>query len=574
VLSSAFSARRFALAATVVLTCLACEARAQVSTIPPASPDGVAQVVARQGVLEGRVMWLDGTANLDRLNSREGVARVLDKCVKANINTIVVDVKPLSGHVLYDSKIAPRLKEWKGVKFPDGYDLLKVALEEGRKRKLKIHANINVFSNGHKLVQTGPIYDNPAQQSVIYDVERMMITPRGNGRTIAVGVNRVPDADEIAIYDSAFRIPRQVNAGEAFALVLSDKVEAVVAGELAPDEGVRIPSDGYMLYGRGEGARWLLDNVRVGDELKWSATEKLLPILQAPSESVGAFVNPADPAMREYELKIVDELCANYDFDGIVFDRMRYASLQSDFSDFSRQEFEKYLGRRLDRFPADIYTFEATPNRPLVWGPFFKQWLEWRAKNIRTWLESASKIVRTKRPQAKIGVYVGSWYPSYYTVGVNWGSEEFTPGYEWMSPTYWQTGYAGLLDWITTGCYYPMATRRQARTAGLDESFTVQAAAELSTKAVGDVAWVYAGIYFLDYKGSPEAFRDALRAARAGSHGVMLFDLSQLDEYNWWYVLEEEFRQPRTAPHDVPGLLTSVRDLRKALSGANRNSLP
>jgi uncharacterized lipoprotein YddW (UPF0748 family) len=384
----------------------------------------------------------------------------------------------------------------------------------------------------------------------------------------------VPDADEIAIYDSAFRIPRQVNAGEAFALVLSDKVEAVVAGELAPEEGVRIPSDGYMLYGRGEGAKWLLDNVRVGDELKWSATEKLLPILQAPSESVGAFVNPADPGMREYELKIVDELCTNYDFDGIVFDRMRYASLQSDFSDFSRQEFEKYIGKRLERFPADIYTFEATPNRPLVWGPYFKQWLEWRAKNIRTWLEAANKIVRAKRPQAKIGVYVGSWYPSYYTVGVNWGSEEFNPGYDWMSPTYWQTGYAGLLDWITTGCYYPLAPRRQARTAGLDESFTVQSAAELSTKAVGDVAWVYAGIYFLDYKGSPEAFRDALRAARAGSHGVMLFDLSQLEEYNWWYVLEEEFRQPRTAPHDVPGLLESVRDLRKALSAANRNSLP
>src|SRR5687767_15726536 len=125
-LFSALFARRSILLTAAALVLLGRSAGAQVSTIPPASPEGVAQVRARQGALEGRVMWLDGTANLDRLNSREGVAKVFDRLVKANINTVVVDVKPLSGHVLYDSKIAPRLKEWKGVRLPDGYDLLKV----------------------------------------------------------------------------------------------------------------------------------------------------------------------------------------------------------------------------------------------------------------------------------------------------------------------------------------------------------------------------------------------------------------------------------------------------------------
>src|SRR5690349_4683508 len=61
------------------------------STLPPAQPDGVAQAVVRRAGLEGRVLWLDGTANLERLSTRQGVAAVLDRCLRARINTIVVD---------------------------------------------------------------------------------------------------------------------------------------------------------------------------------------------------------------------------------------------------------------------------------------------------------------------------------------------------------------------------------------------------------------------------------------------------------------------------------------------------
>jgi uncharacterized lipoprotein YddW (UPF0748 family) len=544
------------------------------STIPPASPDGVAQAVVRQAGLEGRVLWLDGTANLQRLATRDGVAAVLDHCVKANINTVVVDVKPLSGHVLYNSKIAPKLQEWRGYRYPDNYDLLRIALEEGHKRGLKIHANINVFSDGHKLVRSGPVYEKIDQQSIIYDVERIVTTPRGDRRNLAVGANRGPDEEQLVVYDSGYRVPRIIAQSEAFALVRSDRVEAVVDGSFAPAQGVSIPQEGYLLVGRGEGARWLLEKVRVGDTLAWNAYDKLIPVVDAPSETIAAFVNPIHPDAREYLLRIVDELVSGYDLDGVVFDRMRYASLQSDFSDFSRQKFEEYIGQKLIRFPGDVFAFDANPGRGLVRGPYFKQWLEWRARNIRTWLEQASGIVRAKRPQAKVGVYVGSWYSTYYTVGVNWASEEFTPGYDWMSPTYNSTGYAHLLDWVTTGCYHPIATREQARNAGLDDSYTVQAAAELSTRAVGDVAFVYAGLYVLDYKTSPEAFREAIQAARKYSHGVMLFDLVHIEEYGWWSILEDELREPRKAPHDFPQLLPAVRALRKSLSAAARNTLP
>jgi hypothetical protein len=53
----------------------------------------------------------------------------------------------------------------------------------------------------------------------------------------------------------------------------------------------------------------------------------------------------------------------------------------------------------------------------------------------------------------------------------------------------------------------------------------------------------------------------------------MLFDLTHIEEYNWWSILEDEFKEPKKAPHDVPDLLAAVRELRKALSASARNSL-
>src|SRR5687767_12547632 len=79
---------------------LPCLAEAQTAPAPaPAPPGG----------LQGRVLWMDAHANLARLSTRAGVAQAFARCRQANINTVIVDVKPVSGHVLYASRVAPRL---------------------------------------------------------------------------------------------------------------------------------------------------------------------------------------------------------------------------------------------------------------------------------------------------------------------------------------------------------------------------------------------------------------------------------------------------------------------------------
>ena len=100
-----------------ILALLALVFLPQVAQAQAINAQGIAQALTRQAGLEGRVLWIDATANLDRLSTRQGVAAVLERCRMARINTVVVEVKPLSGLVLYRSRIAPRLTEWLGLYF-------------------------------------------------------------------------------------------------------------------------------------------------------------------------------------------------------------------------------------------------------------------------------------------------------------------------------------------------------------------------------------------------------------------------------------------------------------------------
>ena len=96
-----------------------------------------------------------------------------------NINTIVVDVKPLSGLVLYKSAIAPRLREFEGRNYPADYDLLRTVIEEGHKAGIAVHAAINVFSEGSQKLGDGPALTHPDWQCVGYELDRSITA--GNG---------------------------------------------------------------------------------------------------------------------------------------------------------------------------------------------------------------------------------------------------------------------------------------------------------------------------------------------------------------------------------------------------------
>ncbi len=115
------------------------------------------------------MLWMDATANFARLSTNDSVKYYLQKCKEVGVTDVVIDIKPITGEVLYESKIAPVMQEWKGFARNKDFDLLKIAIEEGHALNLKVHASINVFSGGHSTFQRGIIYTNHADwQSKLY----------------------------------------------------------------------------------------------------------------------------------------------------------------------------------------------------------------------------------------------------------------------------------------------------------------------------------------------------------------------------------------------------------------------
>lgn len=181
-----------------------------------------------------------------------------------------------------------------------------------------------------------------------------------------------------------------------------------------------------------------------------------MDLLDDETDYGAKFFNPANDDVQNFVLQLLADL-AKYDLDGIILDRCRYDDygLESDFSDISKQKFEEYIGETIANFPADIMapgTDEIPSDQPV----YFKKWLEFRAKVIHDFIVKAREKVKSVNNNIKFGVYVGAWYSTYYTSGVNWASPKYnTSAYypKWATSDYKNYGYADHLDYIFLGAY-------------------------------------------------------------------------------------------------------------------------
>ncbi|MDR3625290.1 MAG: family 10 glycosylhydrolase, partial [Ignavibacteriaceae bacterium] len=188
----------------------------------------------------------------------------------------------------------------------------------------------------------------------------------------------------------------------------------------------------------------------------------IIPISES-DEEIAVFVNPILPAVRNYELSIIEEFVKMYKPDGVVLDRTRYPNISGDFSTASKETFEKFIGEKITSWPYDIYRIESTggTNVNRVPGKYYKQWLQWRAKVIHDFFADVKEKVKQISPSTAVSDYVGSWYPEYFGVGVNWASNTYHPEkeFEWADSSYYHTGYSQMLDFLFVGNYFYEATK-------------------------------------------------------------------------------------------------------------------
>lgn len=320
---------------------------------------------------------------------------------------------------------------------------------------------------------------------------------------------------------------------------------------------LNIFAGGHNFFGRGiiynEHPEW--------QSIVYRPDGSLVPISEIKTNYNG-MLNPSNPEVREYQKNILVEFVTRYpDADGIIFDRLRYDNITSDFSPLSREQFEAWSGIKVEKFPEDIMTWSDEKN----WKPakHFKAWVEWRATVIKSFVEEAHEAIRAANPDILIGDYTGAWYPTYYQLGVNWASTQYNPAErypDWASENYYKTGYAELLDIYMTGLYYTLVTKDEVDAAqgrvigergesGMDPNdltycYSVEGGAELAQGITCGVVPVAGSLYVDQYKQDHEQFAKAVRQVmKSCEGGLMIFDLVHIVDRDWWDLLEQNIAQ-------------------------------
>lgn len=536
---------------------------------------GVAQTIARAHRLQARVLWIDATANLARMNSDQAVEEVMSKTARAGFNTVVVDVKPIVGRTIYPSTLTEQLVQWPDIwrggmrTMPAGYDPLAASIRYGRRHGLSVLVSLNAFSEGHRMALTDDRFGDPGWGFRHPELQAVQMVTRPTAVSAARGSPRLdvhPEPNPTQWSEPLAVFHRQPAEAEAFVLLNG-------SGIVLPPT-VRLPWDGSVLVGQGEGAEFLRRYGQPGARIRLVARSEFRPSGEV-LDQIPLMMNMHHPQVQQRALDILRDLVTRYDVDGVLYDdRLRQPSRNGDFSELTRRRFEAHVGRQLE-WPRDIFeiTYSVRLGQGMRPGPYYDAWLAWRAAEMRSFVQRARQAVTQSRPGTLFGLFHVGWYADSPRLGMNYASDQLRAGFTFLNADFRRTGFASDLDLLITGCYYHVATVHEAMSRGLPVGQTVEAGGILSNRVVRDQCWTYAGIDLLHFRHNNEALMAALQAAVETTQGVMVYDLFYAVEGHW-HVFERAFRQRAIAPHTRPDLLRLIRQRRDSLDRMGHEDPP
>lgn len=527
---------------------------------------GIADSFAARNGYQARILWVDGTANMTAMSTDEGVDRVIGRAARAGFNVVVYDVKPIIGYTLYPSALTEKLERWRDQYMPLEFDSLASASRAARKYDIELVIAMNALSEGHRIVQD--TRDDPAlpfgdrlgpgaamtdRQTVQYRGVPVVSSPFDRDTTLDIHPTIDPPTftAPLAVYS---RIPQPQTLGDRAWAIVDQRGVVTSTQSVLPDA---LPAGTNLLVGQNEGAEFISRRAFAGGRLLFKTRPVFEPITENWTQ-LPLMMNPHRPENRDRVIAFVKEILENYDVDGIMFDdRLRYGGLEADFDEFSRNLFEEHIGKQIS-WPDDVFKYTIRPNlaRGIEPGPYFDEWLAWRANSltdlVKRTRETVDSIAAAKNHRLVFGVYAGSWYGDYARYGFNYASTELDAGFSFLTRVYKQTGAAPHLDFLITGAYYGVPTVKDALRLGVPTGRTVEAGGVISNQVVQDQCFVYAGIMVADYWQRPDLFPAAMQAAAATTQGVMVFDYShRIDQY--WHVFERAFAaRSAKAPHQDP----------------------
>jgi uncharacterized lipoprotein YddW (UPF0748 family) len=120
----------------------------------------------------------------------------------------------------------------------------------------------------------------------------------------------------------------------------------------------------------------------------------------------GLYSSPLQPAAAEYTLKVIADVAARYDVDGIHLDYIRFPNVEFDYSPKALAQFRQYLQPHLSDAERRQYDGRAR-HEPLFYTQMFPQrWIEFRQERLTDLLTRVRAAVKAKRPHAMLSAAV------------------------------------------------------------------------------------------------------------------------------------------------------------------------
>jgi len=225
---------------------------------------------------------------------------------------------------------------------------------------------------------------------------------------------------------------------------------------------------------------------------------------------------PSQPANRKLEKEAMLELVRKYDIAGIHFDYMRYPKPDYCYCEHCRAEFEKSLGKQVERWPQDV----------LEGGPYAERYADWR-RGLETSLVSE---ISEEAHRIKPGIFVSLAAWPDLSVARNRVLQDWPA---WVQ--------AGALDFICFMDYTVKADELRKRLASHRQLIHGQIP-------------VYAGLGSFLMK-DPETLIDQIQLARSeAADGFLAYAYDRGDLDKWLPKLRETVTaaDPNPMPHGGP----------------------
>jgi uncharacterized lipoprotein YddW (UPF0748 family) len=421
------------------------------------------------------------------------IGQTLDTLKAAGINTIFLETY-FHGYTIFPSKtfrdygLPEENPKFKGV------DLLQLWTEEAHKRDMKVHAWFQVFYGGTKAYKPpGPILSKypswaNVQFAALVPVQQpLMPTPVGTSNP--------------AMATSSGVTSTQNGAGTASSTNVYKSIPQMPALPGTPNPNSQAASTPQQNFPAPNAPT---PNAPASNALPLNSTTLRTPDKPVPSnlELGGYFLDPANPEVQDFLVKLSDEIVSRYKIDGYQLDYIRYpASFPANRYSYRRTTWGyTNIARNAFKTETGVDPVDIDPKNPrfeMLWAT----WNQYKVNQINHFVERVTQSIRKIKPDMKISAAVFPDADSALAVKHQ----------DWRS---W--GQKGWVDF-----YAPMTLTSAPKVVGRDTRQMVQV-------FKGKIP-VYSGIFGPFNENTAEQVLDQINTAKmAGASGYVLFDTAHL----------------------------------------------